>query len=1093
MEESLPTFEIFCHNQDMTTLSADQEYVVLYRDIIRAYANFASADAASSFKTPQSQPMLLRWKDIGLQAMKSVVGSDSFAIDGASSLKIAMPVILQNLYSGNDLLVSPLQKYVQEAEKVERQRARAGRLSMQTVQSVDATNRDPDATIGTSADEDQAEELEIRVLALRCLEKVFTVGGNRAQIHAATALVMDYILRQRQKKKHEKNGLGWATDLLEVIVNWTPVQDRFIILLTITEQLIERPLANGHLESQLTLTTLIDWLLCSPMNLVGLSVVDTLIALLQHLLALLRHQRPSSAGSNQPRPSISEKPDSRGNDAATASSPTHENNEALSKMLRQELIVLLQKSIGDLATHIYYADQVSDMIRTIVSRLKPSASAEEASGDPNLRPLNANTTPQDAYFSFPAARESALKTIINILVVSNLRESLAGTGPDPRNRVPINVWESTPWLLRDPSRNVRNAYVDAFLSWLQLETDKKELKIAPEPSRYSKLAPPRGGDGEGAARRAVTPASQWDKAGLCTASTFLQLLHLTVYEAASDASTTEADIAVLHLLMSTMIENMGINAARYGLPVIMKLQTDFLSDEKQYTPTQMLQIGSLVHGYLWALVEQFGLEGTKVGYAILSEISDRKDRGLWLGKIQIPPQQLNSIEPNSEGSPQPSKDGYTAFMAINELVAQIESSYIGYFASPAASPPASPGRANPITPVIRTHTAWPRSALPSYVKEQMLSFWSREACLSALETEHSSSASVAARSRAGTGVSRNHHLAVTNGFKTGPGNSAANLRNDQPGASTHSFGGAHSVRRPSLVEPHSPDSGRGSTVRVNELRRVLSVIHPAQSARYPPRPELQRTFSSGESLVTDSSTASHIDVSAAIPPATHDGAEASKPGAAQAKNGAREPSKHVTGRMSDEIPRVPPVPSVYAVPGAFPPSTAGNGSSVGTPSRSLNGTDRPRTAPSGDSTPTTRQSRSRTRHEQGNGDTRGSSPLLGVMNNTNGVNGGEAASSDAAARANAHTAGYRNSASRPRSLGRRADVEKLLEGIVPSDGFRKSSAPLPQSSSVPGGLAGRSKNAPHLTIDVNRPAHRLNGLTIPRARSTRNGIGPPPY
>ena len=1104
VEETLPTFEIFCHHQDMATLSADQEYVVLYRDIIRAYANFASGDGVSAFKTPQSQLTLTRWKDIGLQAIKSVVGSGSLAIDGPSMLKVTVPVILENLYAGNDAFVSPLRERAKESEKIERQkeRARMGRLSMQTVQSVDGTtDRDPDAAVATPADEDKAAELETRVLALRCLEKIFTAGGNRAQIHMATALVLDFILRQR-KKNNGGNGIEWATDLLEVIVSWTPVQDRFVILLTITEKLIERPLVGGHLESQLTLASLIDWLLCSRLNLVGLSVVDTLIALLQHLLALHRHQRPSSSGSSQPRPPSSEKAAGNGNESAPAS-PVHENNEAVSKMLRQELIELMQKCLGDLATHIYYADQVSDMIRTIVSRLKPTPSHDETNGEAS--PISsADTSPRDAYFSFPSARESALKTIINILVVANLRESLSGTGPDPRNRVPINVWEGTQWLLRDPSRDVRNAYVEAFLSWLQLETDKNDLKLAPEPPRNSKLALPRtGGDShEGAARRAITPVSQREKTGIATASTFLQLLHLTLYEIASDSSTMKLDIAVLHLLLSTMVENMGVNAVRYGLPVMMKLQNDYLSDEKQYTVTQMRQIGSLVHGYLWAIVEHFNLEGTKVGRAILSEISTRKDRGLWLDNIQIPPHQLNSIVPaaNSDseknGFPEPTKDGYTAFMAINELVTQVESAYVATFASPAASPPASPGRANPITPITRTSTAWARSGLPSYVKEQMLSLWSKEACISALEAEQSSAGSIAARSRAGTAVSRNH-LGPVNGVR-GPSNSAANLRGDQPNISTQSF--AHSVRRPSLVEaPLSPSSARKSTVGVNELRRVLSVIHPTNNTRHPPsRPGLQRTFSSGESLVTDSSGTSQLDVPAAV--RLQNGHSSEQNGTDKPKVAAAEPQKGTRGnstkresrRVSDEIPRVPRVPSMYAVPGAFPPSTVGTlESSTNTPSRSPNRAERPRTAPSvpsGESTPTARQSRSRTRMENGDSDTRGSSPLRNVEC----VNGGES-SGDATARANAHKAGHRNAASRPRSLGRRADVEKLLEGIVPSSGLRKTSAPLPQSPSLPLGLAARAKNAQHLTVDINSKSYRLNGLGTPRTGGTRNGIGPPPY
>ncbi|KAL1955327.1 hypothetical protein VTO42DRAFT_8667 [Malbranchea cinnamomea] len=1096
VEESLPTFEIFCHHQDMATLSTDPDYVMLYRDIVRTYAKLAGVDAATSFKTPPTQPTLLRWKNIGLQAMKSVVGSESLAIDGPNLLRSTMPVILQNLYAGGELL-SPLQKQAQTSAKLEREQAHRRHISMATVQSVDATDRDHGAAGSTTADEDREAEVESRVLALRCLENIFTAGSSRAQTHAAMALVLDFFLRQRQhRKQEEKNGGAWATELLEAIVNWTPVQDRFIILLTITEKLIERPLVGGHLESQLLLASLIDWLLCSRMNLVGLSVVDVLIALLQHLLVLLRQGRPPTPEEVQHGASTNEKSGRQEQQVAATSSPTHESNQLLSKILRQELIDLLQKCIGDLATHIYYADQVSDMIRTIVSRLRPSSrSPEEANGESSPRASNTdNSSPRDAYFSFPAARESALKTIMNILVVANLRESYAGTGSDSRSRVPIHVWEGTHWLLRDPERKVRHAYVDALLSWLQLETNQDSLKVAPETPRLSKLGPPRS-------------AGDRDKTALNAASTFLHLLHLTVYEIASEASTTESDIGVLHLLLTTMVKHMGVNAVRYGLPVMMRLQTDYLSDENDYSHNQALQIGSLVHGYLWAVTEHFNLEGTRVGNAILSEISNRKNRGLWLNIIQLPPLQLNSIEPalastvNLQRSQRPSKD-YSAFMAINELVTQIECAYVASFASPPASPPASPGRSSSFAPLTRTTTAVSRSALPSYVKEQMLSFWSKESCLASLESEHSSSVSVA-RSRAGTGVSGMRNHLNGNGIKAGPGASTNNLRNnnypEQVNTSTTSFGGGHSVRRPSIAEPPlSPvSSSRESTVKVNELRRVLSVIHPGNNARHLPgqshdRPELHRTFSSGESLVTDSSAASHIDAPAGSSQnerhSEHGESDTPRQSTALTRNGVHdEAPKHTGRRVSEEIPRVPPLPSFYVVPGAFPASTTGSDSSNSTP-RSPNQNERPRTAPSAPSSTsgssfTVRQSRSHTRQEHGNGDTRGSSPLLG---NSGAVNGVEPLSKDATAEAQPQSTGHRRV--HARSLGRRADVEKLLEGL-----------PLPSSPSfvVNSSVATpRAEKGPKSANNVKHSLSGLNGLGYSslRVRSGhRGGIGPPPY
>ena len=42
VESSIPTFEAFCEHHDGGSLSADQEYLHQYEDIVRMYASFAS-------------------------------------------------------------------------------------------------------------------------------------------------------------------------------------------------------------------------------------------------------------------------------------------------------------------------------------------------------------------------------------------------------------------------------------------------------------------------------------------------------------------------------------------------------------------------------------------------------------------------------------------------------------------------------------------------------------------------------------------------------------------------------------------------------------------------------------------------------------------------------------------------------------------------------------------------------------------------------------------------------------------------------------------------------------------------------------------
>lgn len=1171
VEESIPTFEIFCRHQDLAMLSADHEYVGLYRNVVKTYADFASGDSGATSKTPLGRPLTLRWKNIGLQATKSVVDSESLAMDGPKLLEITMPVVLQNLYATGDFTLSPLQKKAQSSEKQEReQNSRRRRMSIATVQTVDPVDGHATSASGTTADADKAAEMEGRVLSLRCLEKIFTPGSNRGQTHTAAKLMLDFFASCRHKwGDHANAGQNWATDLLETIVNWTPVQDRFIILVTLVEKLVERPLVSEQLEPQLTLASLIDWLLCSPINLIGLSVLDGLIDLLQYLLGLLRQENHLSKQLSSPSgPPASQTPEQSEKEPGTEHD-ANEKSERNPTTLRQELVKLLEKCIGSLATHIYYADQVSDMVRNVISRLRPSTPPTEEPSDDTSPVESANARQngpcRDTYFSFPAARASALKTIQNILVVANLRKSLAGTGPDSRNRVPIQVWEGTQWLLRDSDRDVRHAYVDALVSWLQLETDKSDLKAKPESSRRSKPAATKrytSDSPDALAQKVASLAPQKDYAVADAGFSFLQLLHLAVYEAASEPAAAKSDFLVLHLLLVNLVENIGVNAVRHSLPVMMKLHNDYLSEENHYTPDQCCNMGSLVHGYLWAVVEKFDLEETRVGGEIMDEISKRKKRGIWLDKIQLPPRPLSYIgvlvdsTVNQKKSLPSTLDAYCPFTSVHELVSQIEHAYAPSLASPPASPATSPRRPlsmSPLAPTIAPSPKPQRSpSLPTNVKEQMLSSWSKESCLANLESENAKSSTGGSGSRTANSAGARHRLAAANGAKLENGSPAFAAAVESPTTGNHhrgrhvnrpasaafSLDGVPKVRRGSAAEerPHSPTNGstrRDSTVKVNELRRVLSVANTSNARR--PSPLRKRTkvgsdISSTESMVTDTVfTASEVDVSGvATAPDVHESiheAESETPkasstvhldsGAHDESQPHHEKSETSNHLHSNSIPPVPPLPSSLAIPGGFPDSVSAS-SAGASPSQSPIRSERPRTAPSvnaavagtatangqGSSASTVRRTRSFTRRASRPKTEDG--PGLSTP-----VPGSEADRSNARA-SKRKTARYPTHTGHALSLGRREDVEKLLEGLGPSNsdthapvqqGDNKSKSPVPESSS--GSLPASSpasrgvRNIHSPAIDVEDWSSRQSGDRSPSASrmgsGARGGIGPPPY
>ncbi|EGD97150.1 hypothetical protein TESG_04564 [Trichophyton tonsurans CBS 112818] len=865
VEETIPTFQVFCSHQDATALSADIDYINQYRDVVRKYASFTTTTTSTTTSTTATD---LRWRNVGLQAIRAVVGSEALGADCIATV--------------------------------------------QTVDTVEAG--DPESASGTAADADKAAEVEAQVLAFRCLEKVFTPGSNRLQIRLATALVLEFIVSRNPPRP--KNDTSWATDLLEVIVNWAPVQDRFVVLVTLVEALAERPLVDGQLEPQLGLVYMIEWLLSSSINLIGLSVMDILIALLRFIVLLLHLGEgrvkvvppPSKTAFAQPLalahthdtalPTAANAEEGRGGGTATAT-----NSRPSSGSMRQELLVLLQSSVANLANHVYYTDQVSDMVKTIVSRIRPASAQTSSTNNSDHESERAadesSSVVSDTYFSTPNARIIALKAVKDTLDVANRpgtgsSSSRAGGGTHARHPVPVHAWEGTQWLLRDADREVKYAYVDALLYWLKLETNDSDLRAPAEPLKVGKRKD-RADLSDGAEKlvRKALPASGPDenKVAAAEVSRFLQHLHFNIYEIATDPAVSEADILLSHLLLVNLVERLGVNAIRYGLPVIMKLQSYCLDPS---TPASPLKAGSLVHGYLSAVVERFTLEGTKLGRDILNEVVRRKKNGLWLTKVQLPPlpaarimaeQPLNPSDTNTDPAAQPKRSAYTPFTSIVELVSQIETAYNQSCLSPTSSPASSPGAAaqglaatlsfQPPARQLPTTTL-----LPSYIKEQMLSSWSREACLASIEQERTRSSSITG-SKSGSVPARNHlNVSATagkNGTASSPTGTDSSHGHGQKwqrpvsasaaaaAATTATAPGTRAEsrkdRRQSLTEiphPRSPttaSSSKDSTVRVNELRRVLSVMNTSNVRHPSPLRGHSRLCSddasSAESMVTD--------------------------------------------------------------------------------------------------------------------------------------------------------------------------------------------------------------------------------------------------
>ena len=863
IEDSISAFEAFCQHHDVATLAADQEHIEHYESIVRMYTAYAAQHIPPSSKGGVASPIAIRWRSAGLSALKSITASEAVGADGGRQMNIIMPSILQNLRPDDQAYLSILQKKIRDTEITEKELNIKRRMSNATVRTVEA-DAEPDsaALSGSTDDADRLAEEEVGLLALKSLKQIF-VGNNRGQVRMGTAAMLRYICNKAPQqvslteRSVKQGGDGnWATRLIEMVTRWAPVSDRFIILVTIMESLVRSPIAEENLDRQLVLATMVGWLLKSTINMIGLSVMDVLLGLIQHILLLLQlggkgsnvlphHQQTDAIDLFQDTKDLMSHPpakERRENETTTNEVSTPSTN-------RQDLLDKLQKCIADLATHIYYSDQISDIITAILLRLKPSpmssvstiaaaiehpkAAAQAISNSVSLQE-NPDT---DEFFSFGTARVTALKAIRDVLTVANLKSSLTGGAAVGRNRVDIQVWEGTQWLLRDEDRRVRRAYVDALLTWLKLETRNEDLQVVEDRRQTYKGSSKIGDSTEWGylTRRAVSNASHRERPSKPTRSAFLQLLHLAVYDNAIEAPESRADLLVLHLLLVSLIEKLGVNAVHSGLPMIMRLQEDINRDEIFSTPNAKLNIGSLVHGYLWGLSEKFDFDSTKVGHDIHSEISRRQRHSLWLDGIRIPSVPLDQIMSStslllSEKLPLPiiQHEALRPFDDRQAMVDQIAIAYRNSLASPPSSPPNSPSRVFSL-PILSTSGSAPtENNLPQKIKDAILSNWSKAACIAGVEKQ-STRASSLNGSRTGTNLSRVLGLndeTIRNSSPGGQQSPSHTPPQEQDSSFPQQHGLNSSFRRASGPGDGSPtpisSSDQNSTLRVDDLKRVLA-------------------------------------------------------------------------------------------------------------------------------------------------------------------------------------------------------------------------------------------------------------------------------
>ncbi|KAK2599988.1 plasma membrane localization protein [Conoideocrella luteorostrata] len=945
VESSLPTFEAFCDHHDVSSLFGDSAYLQQYQSVVRSYAQLASTRHVPT-KGPVSKPLQFRWRNAGLEAIKHVASSDALSSVSGRQIDVIVPMILENMWTDEDGFLDILLQRVQTEVKGDPEKFLHRRSSITTVRTTETSgDANPVAFSGTALDVDNLAEEETGVFATRCLKSIFVVP-NRAQIYGATNALLKFVSKRVAEgsnvmaaERTSGRDVGWAITIYDIISRWTPVQDRYVILLATLDMLNKTPMREENLRQHVTFTAMMQSLLRSDVNLIGLSVMDVLLGLIRQVKKLFELHKESSHESSQ------------------SDDRTDTELEIASRSQRNELLERLEDCTSDLANHVYYADQVSDMISALFSRIKHSRSASVTSlpygadkGDngadataasPGPADLTGSQALQDTCFSHSAGRLSALRIIKAILLLASPKTGISGNIDLSRNRVPLQAWEGTEWLLRDPDGHVRKSYVDAVTTWLDREIVYKDL-VASDDAVISHRSTKNGRDISNS-RRAVSSTSNRERQPRVRRCQFLPLLHLAIYDSASQFVDYDNDIVLLHSLLTKLTFKLGVNAARCGIPMIYRLQEDIQELEH---PIHKVRIASLCHGYFWALAEKFDFEGSVVGRAVYNEIVRRKNKGFWVQGVHVPAPTPTQIGTPGHTRPQPNWDlsaleteEILPFDDRASMVECIATSYQDANLSPLISPAASPNRSynGPIlglNPAASGATHDESPELPPQFKEHMLSDWSGDSALAAITA--AGKAESLNGSRTGTTGTTQNRLTINTGGAGLNGNtnghqSPSSPHLGQPNVRPHTtqtqgdrLTSVSKLRKSSAVGRLSPSGSASSKVgiaSVEQLKMMLSGTASPQSAGIPGAED-----DSDDSMISCEYSASETSFNPAAPladtPSTTGEALARSISASASFRGPLSsnptahdggPSVHTTYRERDDVPPVPPLPNLSSL------------------------------------------------------------------------------------------------------------------------------------------------------------------------------------
>ncbi|KAG0286514.1 plasma membrane localization protein [Linnemannia gamsii] len=476
-------FSTFCSAHDGSTLGVDHEFKVLYDRVVARF----------SFITTLQGDDSNRYRMEGLKAMKGVVSSTAlYACDPRSQLNLVLPPILDNLIDTKDGLQVPLEE---------------------SKEFVAASPRPSSSIQGTVHPEIEVTDEDVTAEALQCLSALFKTpnGGNLKLVLRPTFEYLD------------EHSIWWPASfgvgIIKAILNALLAQFRYMVvneILSLMES-VDETTSDWilRLQKKATLVSTLEAILVSPLNLIGMPVLEVLNSLLTGLLKSLSRSA-----------SLSKEGDS--------------SQQLVLETLIQDGLV---RSVGGLATHIYYANQVPHIIAHIVGKLSFKIGASP-------QPETIDSVPTVEY-------RKALLRCLTAVIKMNKDHGRREAGFHATD-IPTDLLTPCLGLLLDENVGVRAAFAQSLITFLATDDDSH---------------------GQGSGMGSPVAAISGDLY-------FRAATHQTLHTYARLPTATPTDMAAIYGILRALFTHFQDDEFMRVVPVLFSLQDWCLQEPLEISPVE---------------------------------------------------------------------------------------------------------------------------------------------------------------------------------------------------------------------------------------------------------------------------------------------------------------------------------------------------------------------------------------------------------------------------------------------------------------------------------------------------------------------------